>query len=70
VAAAAFGLVWTHAVLAGTDTAALTWFYLTTGMLVLLVVVSRYGARTADEELAELGIPDDARMVGSGRVLR
>jgi hypothetical protein len=68
VAAVAFGLVWAHGLLAGSDTPALTWFYLTTGMLVLMVGVSRYVARTPDDELAEFWAQDDARLVGSRRV--
>jgi hypothetical protein len=70
VAAAAFGLVWAHGLLAGTDTPALTWFYLSTGMLVLIVGVSRYVARTPDDELDELAAQHDARVVGSGLVPR
>jgi len=66
VAAVAFGLVWTHGLLAGSDTAALTWFYLGTGLLVLAVGVSRYVADTADDQLAELAAQDGGVLVRAG----
>jgi hypothetical protein len=65
VAALAFGLVWWHGLLAGSDTLALTWLYLTTGLLVLAVGMSRYVARTPDDELAELAARDRAQLVGA-----
>jgi hypothetical protein len=53
VAAGVFALSWAHGLLAGSDTAALTWCYLSTGLLVVLVAVSRYTARTPADELAD-----------------
>jgi hypothetical protein len=42
-------LIWTHGVLAGGDTPALLGLYLVTGLLVLVVAISRYAARTPAE---------------------
>ncbi|HEY8302613.1 MAG TPA: hypothetical protein VIG48_11995 [Jatrophihabitans sp.] len=53
IAAGSLVLVWTHGVLAGSDTPALLVMYVTTGMLVLGVAASRYAARTP-RELMEL----------------
>jgi len=47
-------LVWAHSVLAGTDTPVLRWFYLATGVAVLGLAVTRYGARTPADRVAEL----------------
>jgi hypothetical protein len=55
VAAAALILVWLHGVLGGGDTDALRWMYLGTGAVVVAVALSRYGARSAVDQLAELG---------------
>ena len=54
VAVVALVLVWLHGVLAGGDTAALRWLYVSTGLLVLAVAFSRYTVRTSADELAEL----------------
>jgi hypothetical protein len=54
VAAAMLVLVWTHSVLAGTDIVALRGFYLATGFAVVGLAVSRYGARTPSDRVAEL----------------
>jgi hypothetical protein len=70
VAAVMFVLVWAHGLLAGSDTAALTWFYLSTGLLVLLVAVSRYTARTPDDELAEHSTSDVTGDLSSRTVRR
>ena len=47
-------LVWAHSVLAGTDVELLRWFYVTSGIAVLALAVTRYGARTPADELVEL----------------
>jgi hypothetical protein len=60
VAAIAFVLVWAHGVLAGSDTPVLMWFYLTTGLVVVVVGASRYTAKTPGDELAELVAPTDS----------
>jgi hypothetical protein len=54
VAAASLVLVWLHGVLAGGDTHALRWIYLSTGLLVGAVAVSRYAARTPADRVREL----------------
>ena len=54
VAAVSLLLVWLHGVLAGGDTHALRWIYLCTGLLVVLVAVSRYAARTPADRVREL----------------
>jgi uncharacterized membrane protein len=46
VAAALLLLVWAHSVFAGSDVAALTTFYIATGLFVLALAVTRYTART------------------------
>jgi hypothetical protein len=46
VAAALLLLVWAHSVFAGSDVAALTTFYIATGLFVLALAVTRYAART------------------------
>jgi hypothetical protein len=68
VAAVAFVLVWAHGVLAGSDTPVLMWFYLTTGLLVVLVGASRYTAKTPDDELEELVARTETPTTTSGRV--
>jgi len=55
VAAGIVGLTWLHALLAGSDAAALRWLYLISGAGLLLVGFSRYTTRTPADELAELG---------------
>jgi len=47
-------LVWAHSVLAGSDVELLRWFYLTSGIAVLALAVTRYGARTPADALLEL----------------
>jgi hypothetical protein len=54
VAAAALILVWLHGVLAGGDTDALRWMYVGTGAAVVVLALSRYGARTPADLAAEL----------------
>lgn len=54
VAATTLALAWAHGVLAGTDAAALRWFYVSTGLGVVGLAVSRYTARTPADGLAEL----------------
>jgi hypothetical protein len=46
VAAGLLLLVWAHSVFAGSDVAALTTFYLATGLFVVALAVTRYAART------------------------
>ncbi len=50
-------LVWTHGVLAGSDTPALQALYIGTGVMILLLAISRYGARTRADEVKELLMP-------------
>lgn len=54
VAAVSFVLVWSHSVLAGSDVAALQVLYVSTGLGVLALAVTRYGARTSADRVAEL----------------
>lgn len=54
VAAVALVLVWAHSVLAGSDIVALRGFYLATGSAVLGLALTRYGARTPADRVAEL----------------
>lgn len=54
VAVVVLVLVWAHSVLAGTDTPVLWWFYLTTGVMVLGLAVTRYAARSPADRVAEL----------------
>jgi hypothetical protein len=54
VAAVAFVLVWAHGFLAGSDTTAMSRFYLATGGTVLLVALSRYTTTTPADSLDEL----------------
>jgi hypothetical protein len=68
VAVVAFLLVWGHGVLAGSDTPVLMWFYLATGLLVVLVGASRYTAKTPGDELAELVASSAASTTTSDRV--
>jgi hypothetical protein len=66
VAAAAFLLVWAHALQSGSDTPELSRFYLATGGTVLVIALSRYIAMTPDDRLSELiAHHDDARATGS-----
>ncbi|NTW41150.1 MAG: hypothetical protein HGA44_14965 [Cellulomonadaceae bacterium] len=73
VAAVSLGLVWAHAVLAGSDVGALRGFYLATGCGVLALAATRYGARTPADRVAELtrelGRPGD-ELPGQGSRLR
>lgn len=54
VAAGLLVLTWGHSVLAGTDTPALRWYYVASGIAVLGLAVTRYGARTPADRVAEL----------------
>ncbi len=54
VAAVALVLVWAHSVLAGSDVVALRGFYLATGSAVIGLALTRYGARTPADRVAEL----------------
>lgn len=54
VAAAILGLVWAHSVLAGSDTPLLRGFYLSTGIAVAALAVTRYAARSSADLVAEL----------------
>ena len=54
VAVASLVLIWLHGVLAGGDTHALRWIYLSTGLVVGAVAVSRYAARTPADRIEEL----------------
>ena len=49
VAAVSLILIWLHAVLAGTDAAALLWLYLATAVLVGFAAASRYLSRHPGE---------------------
>lgn len=46
VAAGLLAMVWAHSVFAGSDVAALTIFYIATGLFVVALAVTRYSART------------------------
>lgn len=67
VAAVSLALVWGHSVLAGSDILALRGFYLTTGLALIGLAVSRYGARTPQDRVAELtralDVPPELRHV-------
>ena len=54
VAIVAFLLTWAHSVIAGSDTPTLRGFYLASGVAVLALAVTRYGARTAGDQVNEL----------------
>ncbi len=54
VAAVALVLVWAHSVLSGSDILALRGFYLASGSAVLGLALTRYGARTPADRVAEL----------------
>jgi hypothetical protein len=54
VAAGLLVLVWGHSVLAGTDTPALRWYYVASGVAILGLIITRYGARTPADRVAEL----------------
>jgi hypothetical protein len=54
VAAVSLVLVWGHGVLAGSDTRVIVLLYLTTGLLTVLLALSRYAARTPADRVAEL----------------
>ena len=54
VAIVAFLLTWAHSVIAGSDTPTLRGFYLASGIAVLALAVTRYGARTAADRVSEL----------------
>ncbi|MCV2393079.1 hypothetical protein OEB99_02045 [Actinotalea sp. M2MS4P-6] len=65
VAASLLVLVWAHSVLAGSDVAALQWFYIATGTAVVALAVTRYAARTPADRVAELTRElDDSRRAG------
>jgi len=50
----AFLLTWAHSVIAGSDSLALRWFYLASGLAVLGLAVSRYSAKTPADRIADL----------------
>lgn len=54
VAALALVLVWVHGLLAGSDSVTLTWLYLSTGIGMVALAVSRYVARTPADRVADL----------------
>jgi hypothetical protein len=54
VAAVSLVLVWAHGVLAGSDTRVIVLLYLTTGLVVVLLALSRYAARTPADRVEEL----------------
>lgn len=54
VAIAAFALTWLHAVLAGTDTHQLTYFYAITGGSILLLALWRYLTPSQSEHIREV----------------
>ncbi|WP_155859401.1 hypothetical protein [Cellulomonas sp. KRMCY2] len=54
VAAGILVLVWSHSVLAGSDTPTLRWFYVSTGVAVIGLAITRYSARTPTDRVAEL----------------
>jgi hypothetical protein len=54
VATASLVLLWLHGVLAGGDTHALRWIYLSTGLVVGAAAISRYAARTPADRVSEL----------------
>jgi hypothetical protein len=69
MAAAAFLLVWAHAFQSGSDTPALSRFYLATGGTVLVIGLSRYIAMTPEDHITELTAHyDDARPTPSRKV--
>lgn len=54
VAAVLLVMVWLHSVLAGSDVAGLTTFYVATGAFVVALAVTRYAARTPADHAAAL----------------
>jgi hypothetical protein len=54
VSSVALILVWLHGVLAGSDSKTLLSLYLVTGFLTVVVALTRYGARTPADRVAEL----------------
>ena len=54
VAAGLLVLTWGHSILAGTDSPALKWYYVASGAAILGLAVTRYGARTPADRVAEL----------------
>jgi DMSO/TMAO reductase YedYZ heme-binding membrane subunit len=54
VASVTFVLVWLHGVFGGTDNHSLMALYLGTAALIVVFAVSRYGARTPADRVAEL----------------
>lgn len=55
LAAATWAMAWVHGVLSGTDTNTLRYFYLGTGVIVLLLVLSRYAA-ASDRVPSRVGV--------------
>lgn len=53
VASISLILCWLHGLLAGSDSVGLHWLYVASAILVLVVALSRYTARTPDDERAE-----------------
>jgi len=54
LAIGAFLLTWAHSVIAGSDTPSLRGFYLASGIAVLALAITRYGARTSADRVTEL----------------
>ena len=54
VSSVALILVWLHSVLAGSDSKALLALYLATGLLTVVLALTRYAARTPADRVAEL----------------
>ena len=54
VSSVALILVWLHGVLAGSDSTALLSLYLATGLLTVVLLLTRYGARTPADRVADL----------------
>ena len=63
VAIVSLVLVWVHGLLAGSDTAALLVLYAATGLIVELLAISRYTARTRNDDINEL-LRGDAEPAG------
>jgi len=69
VAAGVLALVWAHSVLAGSDVAALSGFYVATGCGLVGLAITRYAARTPADRVHELtrGLDADLRTTEGAR---